>query len=214
MSTQEKILQAARKLFSRKGFDRCTVDEIAERAGVNKASIYYHYRDKASLYERVLEKNLGLFLARVRKAVSKQETPAAKLEAFILTYGTNFQGNKVMANLMLWELASDGSHLTDPTRNILKLIIMEVDAILKEGHASGAFKEGKSFITYIIMVGSMNIFTSTRKMRKQFQDENNTYGFSLGQQEAAAEIADIVLNGVRIKGQEEHYGNNTSYTCH
>jgi hypothetical protein len=105
-----------------------------------------------------------------------------------------------MANLMLRELASDGFHLTASTRKIMNDIIMEVDMILQEGLAAGVFKEARTFIAYIIMVGSMNIFTSTQKMRKQFQGKSDAFGFALSQQEAAAEISGIVLNGLLTRG--------------
>lgn len=57
--TKKKILSVAEKLFSERGFDGTSVDEIAKTAGVNKALIYYHFKDKndliTSLFGNILE---------------------------------------------------------------------------------------------------------------------------------------------------------------
>jgi AcrR family transcriptional regulator len=196
--TQAKILNTARKLFAEKGFDRCTVDEIAGRAQVNKATIYYHFKDKASLYEKVLEKNLGHFAARVKKAVAGADGPEEKLEAFAGSYAENFISSRDMAPLMLRELASDGAHLSRKTREIIREIIMIVENILEDGREEGIFRQTRAFIPYFMIVGSMNIFTSTRKMQKKFQDPADEFGFSASHLETALEIADLVLHGLKI----------------
>ncbi|EHQ89650.1 TetR/AcrR family transcriptional regulator [Desulfosporosinus youngiae] len=58
LSTVEKILQAAEELFAERGFDGTSVNLIAEKADVNKAMIYYHFKDKNdlinSMFERIL----------------------------------------------------------------------------------------------------------------------------------------------------------------
>jgi len=52
---KEHIIEAALLLFSEKGFENTRVDEIAERAGVNKALIYYHFESKEALLNHLLE---------------------------------------------------------------------------------------------------------------------------------------------------------------
>ena len=69
---------------------------------------------------------------------------------------------------MLRELASDGAYLTEKTRTILGEIIQVVDNILKEGYQEGVLRETKSFLPYFRIVGSINIYTSTQKMRKKY----------------------------------------------
>lgn len=197
-NTKGRILIIARKLFSEKGFDGCSVDLIAEKAKVNKASIYYYFKSKASLYEEVLENNLGSFLEKVVQAVSREDSPEKKLEVFTSTYAENFASNKTMAPLMLRELASDGTHLTDKTRRILGEIIKVVDNILRDGQQAGVFRKTKTFLPYFMIVGSMNIYTSTQKMRKRFKGHKDEYGFSMTSQETAKELASIVINGLKM----------------
>lgn len=55
---KKKILKVAEELFSENGFDATSVDKIARAAGVNKALIYYHFKDKndiiASLFKKII----------------------------------------------------------------------------------------------------------------------------------------------------------------
>ena len=45
-STEEKIYEAARKVFIRKGMDGARMQEIADEAGMNKALLHYYFRNK------------------------------------------------------------------------------------------------------------------------------------------------------------------------
>jgi TetR/AcrR family transcriptional regulator len=53
-STDEKIIKGALAEFAEHGYEGARVDRIAERAGVNKAMIYYHYKGKEKLYEKII----------------------------------------------------------------------------------------------------------------------------------------------------------------
>ena len=55
VATRKKLLTAARLEFARHGFAGARVDEIAERAGVNKQLVYHYFGDKDALYLAVLE---------------------------------------------------------------------------------------------------------------------------------------------------------------
>ena len=53
--TKEKILNCAVTLFAEKGFDGARVDKLAEMAGVNKALIYYYFKNKAAILEIIFK---------------------------------------------------------------------------------------------------------------------------------------------------------------
>jgi len=54
-TTKDRLLKAAFEEFSKRGFAGARVDEIASRAGANKALIYQYYGDKEALFKHVLE---------------------------------------------------------------------------------------------------------------------------------------------------------------
>jgi TetR/AcrR family transcriptional regulator len=52
--TEEKILDAAKDVFQKKGMTGARMQEIADKAGINKALLHYYYRTKEKLFEKVL----------------------------------------------------------------------------------------------------------------------------------------------------------------
>ncbi len=54
--TKEKIVEVSRKLFSQKGFDATSMEDIAEEVGIRKPSLYYHFDSKEGIYAVVLDR--------------------------------------------------------------------------------------------------------------------------------------------------------------
>ncbi len=61
-SPRERIIAAATRIFSRKGYDGARVDEIAREAGLPKANLLYYCKSKKALYRLVIERVLDLWL--------------------------------------------------------------------------------------------------------------------------------------------------------
>jgi AcrR family transcriptional regulator len=51
---KEQVLQAASEVFARFGFDKTTLDDIGRRAGLNKASLYYYFKNKEEIFIAVV----------------------------------------------------------------------------------------------------------------------------------------------------------------
>ncbi len=67
--TRTALLQAARELFTERGYADTATDDVAQRAGVTRGALYYHFRDKSGLFRAVVEDlSLNVF-TRVASAV-------------------------------------------------------------------------------------------------------------------------------------------------
>ncbi len=73
-NAKEKIMKVATSLFAKKGFDAATVDEIALRAKVNKALIYYYFKNKDDLLTKIFDNFMGEGLVRFQELFSKMES--------------------------------------------------------------------------------------------------------------------------------------------
>ncbi|MYY06154.1 MULTISPECIES: TetR/AcrR family transcriptional regulator [unclassified Streptomyces] len=73
-ATRQKLYEAAVTLIAEKGFSATTVDEIADRAGVAKGTVYYNFKSKTELFEELLRHGVGLLTASLRTAA--EETAA------------------------------------------------------------------------------------------------------------------------------------------
>ena len=76
--TRQRILAAACDEFGAHGFAATTVDRIADRARVNKAMIYYHFRNKRALYTCIIRDVFAPISARVRAAIAEDAPPDTK----------------------------------------------------------------------------------------------------------------------------------------
>ncbi|MEV7174226.1 TetR/AcrR family transcriptional regulator [Streptomyces sp. NPDC093224] len=72
-ATRQKLYEAAVTLIAEKGFSATTVDEIAERAGVAKGTVYYNFASKNELFEELLRHGVGLLTASLRAAAEETE---------------------------------------------------------------------------------------------------------------------------------------------
>jgi len=77
------ILQAAVREFSREGVAGARTDAIARAAGVNKALLYYYFKDKETLYGAVLDQVFGGLQESIGAALSSDLPPREKLLAYV-----------------------------------------------------------------------------------------------------------------------------------
>ncbi len=80
-ATREKILEAAIDLFSRKGYEAVSMQDIASAVGIRKSSIYSHFKGK----DEILQHILSFFMSELTKAGTKDE--AALIETYLATLG-------------------------------------------------------------------------------------------------------------------------------
>jgi AcrR family transcriptional regulator len=85
-NTEQVILDAAKEVFQQKGLTGARMQEIADKAGINKALLHYYYRTKDKLFERVFEMAFSLFIPRVKEMMSSDKPIFEKLDFFIDNY--------------------------------------------------------------------------------------------------------------------------------
>lgn len=76
---RKHILEAAREVFFRDGFVHANLDEVAQRAGVAKGTLYRYFENKGELYVAVLSHNGALFEQRMRDTAASAEGAAEKI---------------------------------------------------------------------------------------------------------------------------------------
>jgi len=81
--TREKILAAARSVFSERGLVAATVDEITERADVGRGSFYYHFDDKEELIGHLVEETLAELIRKMEAECDGKEGLEALLDGMI-----------------------------------------------------------------------------------------------------------------------------------
>ncbi len=149
------ILDAAREVFAEVGFAGARVDEIARRAGVNKAMIYYRIGDKATLYTEVLRQVFSGIVERLTCNLKTVHTPEEKIRIYIRTFVQTFRQHTHLPPIMMREMASDGHHMPDIVIIELGRILRILRGILDEGVRQGVFVEAKPSILHLMIISPM-----------------------------------------------------------
>ena len=138
-----RILDAASKVFADEGFAGARVDEIARRAGVNKAMLYYHVGDKTVLYHAVLERNFGRVNAILAAVVELDASPTEQLTALITDLAVLVQQHPEHPRIVLREVAAGAPNLPPEILRQMLMIIASVRSILERGVAAGEFRSNR-----------------------------------------------------------------------
>ena len=103
--TRALILDAAEALFAERGFDATRLEDVAERVGIRRASIVYHFRDKRELYDAVLEGVFGDFRERLAAVLDTDRPWQQRIEAAIAAWVDYVGARPSLARLLLREVA-------------------------------------------------------------------------------------------------------------
>ena len=79
-----QIVGVARKIFTRYGFRKATMEEIARTSQMGKSSIYYYFKSKEDIFRAVVEFEARMLKERLSRIIGKNNSPAERLKAYIL----------------------------------------------------------------------------------------------------------------------------------
>ena len=166
--TIRHILEAAAKTFSEVGFEGARMDEIAKRATVNKATIYYHIGDKKALYAEVLHDIIGNALERSLRNLQDTQSPEEKLKSYISSVTHTMDQHPYLAPIMMREQISGGQNLPEVTARLLANIIGTLTDILEEGAKQGVFIETIPFIVHSMVIGCVIFYKASDPVRSKY----------------------------------------------
>jgi AcrR family transcriptional regulator len=93
---RETILQIAQEIFSKYGYKKTTLDDIANAVRKGKSSLYYYFNSKEDLFQAVIGKEVDILKQALEKVVFRSMDPEEKLREYILTKLATFRD---LANL-------------------------------------------------------------------------------------------------------------------
>jgi len=103
-STEDKIINAARKVFITKGMDGTRMQEIADVAGINKALLHYYFRTKTKLFERVFTHAFNEVFVVLEHTVTTEMDFEQFLEKFITQYIKLLKSKSYIPQFVIHEL--------------------------------------------------------------------------------------------------------------
>ncbi|MFN4295931.1 MAG: TetR/AcrR family transcriptional regulator [Brevundimonas sp.] len=139
--TRQKVLDAARDLFSERGYDPATIRDIAKGAGMSTGAVFANFQDKAELFEAVLAENMERLTEVVRAAAAPSGSVSERL-----TTALNAGYHHTMDHLPLMQAIVARSwfqpqQAEQRARGFTKGLLSVIGEVLRDGVRSGELKQ-------------------------------------------------------------------------
>jgi TetR/AcrR family transcriptional regulator len=159
---------AGTRLFAERGYEGAPLSAIADRAGVNKAMVSYHFGGKRKLYLAIVAATFGDIVGRAEQLPTLHR-PAPELlrQLIALIVETATRRNPHFPVMMLREVLAGGRHLGDETLGYPLRVADVVRRIVERGMQEGTFRPVDPLLTHLSLIGSLLFFFATTPLRQR-----------------------------------------------
>ncbi|HNX50171.1 MAG TPA: TetR/AcrR family transcriptional regulator [Thermoanaerobaculaceae bacterium] len=197
---RDRILAAATQVFAERGFSGAGVDEIARRAGINKAMLYYHVGDKAALYAEVVLAFIGLVEAEIGRRMASETSPTARLRALHETFLNLALTHPDYPQIMMREIAAGGANLPAAAFQRMAKVLGVTHRLVSEGLASGEFRSVDPIVAHLLIVGGAIFLANALRLRDRLGAAGAVLPAEIPTPSAIADrVTDILLNGIAAR---------------
>jgi len=152
MEVRERLIEAARELFARDGFDAASVRDITAQANANLGAITYHFGSKEALYHAVIERFATPLADQLAAISAEPRPPLERLATAMWTFMDHIWQHPEMPRLILRELASDRP-LPEPVARVIRRNMESFSRMVAEGQADGTIRPGEPHLMAMSIAG-------------------------------------------------------------
>jgi TetR/AcrR family fatty acid metabolism transcriptional regulator len=135
-----RIINAATKVFAKKGFFHAKVSDIAKEAQVADGTIYLYFDNKDDILISLFEEQMTAVLENMMAQLAQEEDVVRKIEKFALTHLKLIELNKNMAEIIQVELRQSTKFMKEYKNEKFLQYLNVIAEIIREGQAKGIFK--------------------------------------------------------------------------
>lgn len=192
-----QIIEIAQNLFGIYGYEKVSMAEISAELKLSKASLYYYFSDKMSLYKAVVEKEQAEFISRCTEITANSQAPEKMLKEYAilrLVYFRRF--------LNLGRLRQAAFYVMRPGfRETMRLFsekeIEIIVSVFENGNRSGIFSISDTYKTASLFLDLLKgLRTSVVKEKSMLVIEQEEYDALL---EKTILFTDVFLDGLRYR---------------
>jgi AcrR family transcriptional regulator len=167
-ATRDALLAAGTELFAERGYDGVPVAAIADKAGVNKAMINYHFGGKRNLYLAIVSATFAEIVAGVERLADSPRPAPEVLRELVATVGEMVtRRHPYFCTMMLREVVAGGKHLEPELIDKPVRMLGAVQRIVARGVREGDFRPVDPLLTHLSLVGSLVFFFATAPFRER-----------------------------------------------
>ena len=198
VATRNKLLTAARHEFARSGLAGARVDEIAERAGVNKQLVYHYFGDKDALYLAVLEWVYEEIRAQERLLNLEGLPPERAIKKLIESSFDHLAAHPDFIVLLNDENRGGARHVrvSRKLKAMYSPLVSMVSKILADGVRAGTFRRGINSVHLYISIAGLSyfFFSNTPTLSAIFGTD---FGSPTARRARRKHVVDLVLQALR-----------------
>lgn len=136
-----QIINGATGLFGRYGYFKTTVDEIADAAGMSKATLYKVIRCKEEALTLVIRHEADLMFDRIRAILAGHKDPVQKLKVLAIELARDASQQLVLSDVTTQTFEELEPHLQRELRRMVQEIALLIREILEQGVQEGKFRK-------------------------------------------------------------------------
>ena len=195
--TEQKILKAATDVFQTKGMDGARMQEIADKAQINKAMLHYYYRSKQKLFEAVFKTAVSIMAPKLKEIIAKDEPLFDKIRHFTDSYIDLISRHSYIPTFIINELNRNPGLIQDTFikefGDSFSRMRTQVQELVDQGKIQPIQPE-----QLILNVVSMSIFPFVAKPLLQSILQKDEKAYKLLLNERKTHVADFVINALKM----------------
>ncbi len=153
----ERVLEAASRLFSQKGFSNVSIRDICRESGTTPPVVYYHFRSKKGLFEAVAKSaiSMGDFISKLATAAEAGD-PREGLQAFVQTYLASFPERSFEPGLYMRDSAALDKTSAKMVSEDLDRIRSLATGLVERGMSEGVYRRASPEMAADCLLGMLN----------------------------------------------------------
>jgi TetR/AcrR family fatty acid metabolism transcriptional regulator len=185
-----QIIEAAVRVFARKGYYNSRVSDIAREAGIAAGTIYLYFRTKDDILVTLFREKMAQFVSALGKAIAEEPDAVAKLRRLIFLHFQILEQNPELAEVVQVELRQGHKFFRGASAHEVASYFSLIESVLEEGMADGRFRRTLPVkVTTRSLFGAMDQVATSWVLGKR--------GYRLV--DSAEAVADIFLKGLALE---------------
>ncbi len=185
----QNIIEAAVRVFARKGYYNSRVSDIAREAGIAAGTIYLYFKTKDDILVTLFRDKMTEFVGSLRKAVADEPDAIAKVRRLVALHFRMLEDNPELAEVVQIELRQGQKFFRGASSQEIGAYFALIGSLLEEGVVQGRFRQDLPVkIATKMLFGAMDQMATSWVLGKR--------GYSLT--DTAPAVAEIFLQGVAV----------------
>ena len=183
----QQIIEAAVRVFARKGYYNSRVSDIAREAGIPAGTIYLYFKTKDDILVTLFREKMAEFVGALRKAIADEPDAASKVRRLVALHFRMLEESPELAEVVQVELRQGQKFFRGASSQEIGAYFALIGSVLEEGLAEGRFRSSLPVkVATKMLFGAMDQMATSWVLGKR--------GYRLA--DTADPVAEIFLQGV------------------